>query len=168
RFLLFTFTVLLLSAVTVDAKKNKGEQVKNEAKTYIKKENDAKPLKVGKEQSEAEIVAATEDVKPEQCERMLRHDAPTRQSQSPHILKLKNVGALTEYEKCKLDCKKKRDQADLQQYVKQLKAELVQAEAALAEEQKLHEQQQRIANSGHHELRKEPIEETETTKSGDE
>lgn len=62
------------------------------------------------------------DVKPEQCshsneEHVLMHDAPNWQSQRPHILKPKSVRALTEYEKCKLDCKKKRDQADLQQVV---------------------------------------------------
>lgn len=54
------------------------------------------------------------------------------------------------------------------QYVQQLKEELVQAEAALAEEQKLHEQQQHIENSKLGEQNKEPIAETKTNKPGDE
>ncbi|KHN88139.1 hypothetical protein Tcan_15987 [Toxocara canis] len=63
-----------------------------------------------------------------------------RQYHRPHIAKPKSIKVLTAYEQCKLECKRKRDQADteevdfvVQNYVQRLKDELAQAEAALAE-----------------------------------
>ncbi|VDK42142.1 unnamed protein product [Anisakis simplex] len=69
------------------------------------------------------------------------HQAQQHQHR-PHIMKPKNLRVLTEYDKCKLECKRKRDEADAEEYVRRLKLELEQAEAALSEQKLLQQKEQ--------------------------
>ena len=59
---------------------------------------------------------------------------------------------MTEYEKCKLECKKQRDQVNTQDYIHQLEEELRQAKELLAQQQQQeqHESSEQ-EHSGHDE-----------------
>ncbi|GMS84519.1 hypothetical protein PENTCL1PPCAC_6694, partial [Pristionchus entomophagus] len=52
----------------------------------------------------------------------------------PKIVRPRNLRVLTAYDKCKMECKKQRENEGLATYVEQLKAELAAAEAAIEQE----------------------------------
>ncbi|GMR36803.1 hypothetical protein PMAYCL1PPCAC_06998 [Pristionchus mayeri] len=52
----------------------------------------------------------------------------------PKIVRPRTLKVLTAYDKCKMECKRQRENEGLATYVEQLKAELAAAEAAIEQE----------------------------------
>ncbi|KAF8360630.1 hypothetical protein PRIPAC_87553 [Pristionchus pacificus] len=52
----------------------------------------------------------------------------------PKIIRPRTLKVLTAYDKCKMECKRQRENEGLATYVEQLKAELAAAEAAIEQE----------------------------------
>ncbi|CAJ0565675.1 unnamed protein product, partial [Mesorhabditis spiculigera] len=124
-----------------EAKGKKGAKAEKVKEPKVKAEKKAKAVEEPVVEAEPEEAAVEEPVHeeaPALCPFAASHGVHHAPLDAVHhqqrLIKPKSLKVLSQYEQCKLECKKQRDQVTAQQYVEQLKTELAAAEQALIDQ----------------------------------
>jgi len=133
-----------------DAKNQKEYKLENPEVRKVRSIKDIQPSeKQPKEPTRKETIAETQttcEVQPQQaCPEAIQ--APIQHSHVVKIQKVKAIKAMTEYEICKQECRKKRDMQSNREYVDVLREELRLAEQQLQIQKEKEILEQAIANA---------------------